>query len=153
MVTVFADEEDYIGQFINFTDERALDVTSSKDEEGATVGVQKNAGGANQKWKIVYLDKADEVKNEGMNEEFGFRCNKPFYLRSRLPMKRVAECHGANNIWLRRWRKNTNAQMWTFNCIDKTIRSYHWKNYAMEIQSNGGSSNVRATASINSRWW
>jgi hypothetical protein len=80
-------------------------------------------------------------------------CNKPFYLRSRLPMKRVAECHGANNLWLRRWRKNTTAQQFFFNCEDKTIRSNQWKNYAMEIQSNGGSKNVRFTASINSRWW
>lgn len=50
-------------------------------------------------------------------------CDRPFYLRSRLPMKRVAECHGANNVWLRRWRKNVTAQQYFFNCTDKTIRS------------------------------
>jgi hypothetical protein len=31
--------KEVIGQFINWTDERALDVTSSKDEEGQAVGV------------------------------------------------------------------------------------------------------------------
>jgi hypothetical protein len=68
-------------------------------------------------------------------------------------MKRVAECVGANNMVLRRYVKGRNAQKFFFNEKDKTIRSNHWKNYAMEIQSNGGSSNVRFTSSINSRWW
>jgi hypothetical protein len=90
---------------------------------------------------------------KGYNEEFGFHCDRPFYLRSRLPFKRVAECHGANNIWLRRWRKNTPAQQYFFDCASKTIRSQQWKNYAMEIQSNGGSANLRMTSGINSRWW
>jgi hypothetical protein len=88
-----------------------------------------------------------------MNTEFGFHCNRPFYIVSRLPMRRVAESIGANNITIRRWRKNQKMQQWTFNCADKTIRSNHWKNYAMEIQSNGGSSNLRTTSGINSRWW
>jgi hypothetical protein len=37
-------------------------------------------------------------------------CNRPFYLRSRLPMKRVAEAIGANNVALKRWRKNVTGQ-------------------------------------------
>jgi hypothetical protein len=68
-------------------------------------------------------------------------------------MKRVAECHGANNIDLRRWRKGVAKQQFFFEPVSKTIRSNHWKNYAMEIQSNGGSSNLRMTSGINSRWW
>jgi hypothetical protein len=68
-------------------------------------------------------------------------------------MKRVAECHGANNIWLRRWRKGDTGQQFFFDEVSKTIRSQKWKNYAMEIQSNGGSKNLRMTSSINSRWW
>jgi hypothetical protein len=68
-------------------------------------------------------------------------------------MQRVAECVGANNIVLKRWRKNTAPQQYFFDCTSKTIRSQHWKNYAMEIQSNGGSSNLRMTSGINSRWW
>jgi hypothetical protein len=43
-------EESYFGTFINWTDQRALDVTSSKDEEGAAVGVNKQNGKDNQKW-------------------------------------------------------------------------------------------------------
>jgi hypothetical protein len=66
-------------------------------------------------------------------KDFGFHINRPFYFRSRLPMKRVAECVGANNMVLRRYVKGRNAQKFVFNEKDKTIRSNHWKNYAMEI--------------------
>jgi hypothetical protein len=68
-------------------------------------------------------------------------------------MKRVAECVGANNVALKRWRKNVLGQQFYFDEVSKTIRSQQWKNYAMEIQSNGGSSNLRFTSTINSRWW
>jgi hypothetical protein len=79
--------------------------------------------------------------------------NRPFYLVSRLPFKRVAECVGANNVVLKRWVKNRLGQQFFFDGKSKTIRSQQWKNYAMEIQSNGGSSNVRFTSGVNSRWW
>jgi hypothetical protein len=86
-------------------------------------------------------------------KDFGFHCDRPFYFRSRLPMRRVAESIGANNLALKRWRKNDTGQQFYFHCASKTIRSQKWKNYAMEIQSNGGSSNLRFTSGINSRWW
>lgn len=44
-------------------------------------------------------------------------------MRSRLPMKRVAECHGANNVWLRKYRKNVLGQQWFFDGVSKTIKS------------------------------
>jgi len=85
--------------------------------------------------------------------DFGFYANRPFYFRSRMPMQRVMECHGANNIWLKRWRKNVKAQQWVFDEVSKTIRSVQWRNRAMEIQSNGGSANLRVSPTVNSRWW
>jgi hypothetical protein len=72
---------------------------------------------------------------------------------SRLPMQRVIEAIGANNMVIKRWTKGRTAQQFTFNNVDKTIRSVQWKNYAVEIQSNGGSSNVHLTSGITSRWW
>jgi hypothetical protein len=72
---------------------------------------------------------------------------------SRMPMKRVAECHGANNIWLKRYAKGRVAQQFFFDGVSKTIRSQQWKNYAMEIQSSGRNANLRMTSGINSRWW
>jgi hypothetical protein len=70
-----------------------------------------------------------------------------------MGIKRVVEAHGANNMDMRRWRKNATTQQFYFDPTTKTIRSQHWKNYAVEIQSNGGSSNIRLTSGINSRWW
>jgi hypothetical protein len=66
-------------------------------------------------------------------KDFGFVCDRPFYLRSRLPMKRVAEMHGNSNVWLKRWRKNAKPQQWRFDCKSKMVLNMHWKNYALEI--------------------
>jgi hypothetical protein len=68
-------------------------------------------------------------------------------------MRRVAEMVGASNIVLKRWVKGRAAQQFWFDQKSKTIRSNQWKNYAMEIQGNGRSNNLRATAGITSRWW
>ena len=68
-------------------------------------------------------------------------------------MKRVVECIGANNLVLKRSRPKIAAQQYFFNGVSKTIHSNHWKNYVMEIQSNGGSSNLRMISTITSRWW
>jgi hypothetical protein len=141
------------GHFINWTNGKALDVHGGKDEEGRPVIVWNRHNGKNQDWKVLYTDKAEAIETKGLNEEFGFKINSPFYFRSRLPMKRVAECHGANNIWLRRWRKNETGQQFFFDEKSKTIRSQKWKNYAMEIQNNGRSKNLRMTSGITSRWW
>jgi len=142
--------------FVNPTNNKVLDVTGSKDEEGSAVIVntQNNnkANNANQRWKIIYLDKAEKVRTKGFNKEFGFHINRPFYIRSRMPMQRVAECHGANNVWLKRWRKNVAAQQWYFDEVSKTLKNNYWKSHSLDIQSNGNSSNVRCTTT-NSRWW
>ena len=99
------------------------------------------------------MDKAPKIPKEGLNEDFGFYVNRPFYIVSRLPMKRVVQCHGATHVRLNRYIVNRKDQQYYFDPVSKTIRSNNWKNYAMEIQSNGGSKNIRMTATINSRWW
>jgi hypothetical protein len=68
-------------------------------------------------------------------------------------MQRVIESIGANNMTIKRWRKNVAAQTWTFDPNYKVIRNNYWKNYAVEIQSNGSSSNIRCTSGITGRWW
>jgi hypothetical protein len=99
--------------FVNPTNNKVIEVRDRKDEEGQAIIVNSRNGdkrnNANQRWKIIYLDKADKIRTKGFNKEFGFHINRPFYIRSRMPMQRVAECHGANNVWLKRWRKNTTA--------------------------------------------
>jgi len=99
-------------QFINPTNNKVLEVRDNKDEEGQAlvIGNTKSKPDANQRWKIIHVDKAEKVRTKGFNKEFGFHINRPFYIRSRMPMQRVLECHGANNVWLKRWRKNVRAQ-------------------------------------------
>jgi hypothetical protein len=120
--------------------------------EGATVSVQYKNNSVQQRWKIVYVDNASKERTEGFNEQFGFHINRPFYIRSRLPMKRIAECVGANNVILRRWRNNAAAQQWYFDGVSKTVKNNNWKSHSLDIQSNGGSNNLRCTTT-NARWW
>lgn len=54
----------------------------------ATVGIAKRTNGANQRWKVVYKDKAT-VQTKGLDDEFGFHINRPFYIISRLPSNRA----------------------------------------------------------------
>jgi hypothetical protein len=115
--------------------------SSKKDQKDEHWPATINA--ANQRWRVVYLDQAKKVQTEGLNEDFGFYVNRPFYIVSRLPMHRVAESIGANNITLKRWRKNVKAQQWKFDPVAKVIRNNYWTNYVMTIQSNGASSNLR----------
>jgi hypothetical protein len=89
-----------------------------------------------------------------LNEEFGFVIGKPFYLISRLPMKRVVESVGASQVRLRRFKGLTyKQQQWFFDQKSKTIRSNHWKNYCMNIPSNGNANALTGVSSITSRWW
>jgi len=112
---------------VNPTNDKVLEVDYARDNEGQKVMVNNrngdNAKNAHQRWKIIYLDQAQKLRTKGFNKDFGFHINRPFYLRSRMPMQRVAECHGANNVWLKRWRRNVRAQQWYFDEVSKTIRS------------------------------
>lgn len=63
-----------------------------------------------QRWNIIYVDESKKQATKGLDKNWGFHINRPFYIRSRLPMKRIAECVGANNVNLRRWRKNAQGQ-------------------------------------------
>jgi len=139
--------------FVNWKNGKVLDVSGGKDLEGQAVWVWKKHGGKNQTWKVVYLDKATAIIKKGVNEDFGFHVNRPFYIVSRLPMQRVVQAQGNNNIALNRWVKNRAAQQWWFDPVSKTIRSQHWKNYCMEIPSSGAANELRITGTISSRWW
>ena len=99
--------------FLNPTNNKVVEVLDRKDEEGQAVIINGRNGNsknnANQRWKILYVDKAPKIRTKGFNKEFGLHINRPFYIRSRMPMQRVIECHGANNVWLKRWRNNVRA--------------------------------------------
>jgi hypothetical protein len=141
------------GTFVNFRDEKRVLDTDTKDIEGQPIGIKNFNGGSNQKWRVLYLDKAAKTETKGLNEEFGFYINRPFYIVSELPFNRVAEMLGGTNMVLKRWRNNTRQQQFWFDEVSKTIRNNYWKNYCLDIQSNGNSNNLRTTSGINSRWW
>jgi hypothetical protein len=68
-------------------------------------------------------------------------------------MNRVIEAMGNNNMQQRRYAAGRKAQQWTFNCKTKMIMNFNWKNYCVEIQSNGNNKNIRMISSCSSRWW
>ena len=80
-----------------------------KDVEAQKVVVWKRHGGRNQKWKVQYVDQAKDAQKKGLVGDFGFYANRPFYFRSRLPMKRVAE-NVSNYMRLRRWNHGRRRQ-------------------------------------------
>jgi hypothetical protein len=49
-----------------------LDVKGRQDREGQTVGVGRRHNGANQRWKVVYVDKAPKVNKKDLVKEWGF---------------------------------------------------------------------------------
>jgi hypothetical protein len=112
----------------------------------------KRHNGWNQRWRVIYVDKSTAMKSKGYSSRFGFYINRPFYIRSRMPMRRVAESISGSRIVIKRWIKNRAAQRFWFDNTSKTIKSHHWKHVSIDIQSNGGSSTLRMTTT-NSRWW
>ena len=55
--------------------------------------------------------------------EFGFKINEPFFIVSRMPMKRVAEAVGASNIVLKTLVRTRKAQQFRFDQVTKTVKS------------------------------
>jgi len=110
-------------QFINWTNSKVLSVTGTQDAEGQAVIVDGNQNRRDQKWQVVYLDKADKIQTKGLNKDFGFEINRPFYFVSQLPLNKVAEMLGGTNVVHKRWRKNKLAQQWVFDGVSKTIRN------------------------------
>jgi hypothetical protein len=117
-IFVYADEH-----FCNIENKKCLDVTGSQDTEGQAVRVYGRTNNANQRWKVLYQDQAGKIATKGLDKEFGFEINRPFYFVSNMPMKRVAECVGANNVILRRYVKNRLGQQFYFDGVSRTIRS------------------------------
>jgi hypothetical protein len=113
-----------------------FDVESAKDIEAQKVIMWKQHNGLNQKWRIVYTDTVDVAKT-GLNKDFGFYVNKPFYIRSRLPSKRMVECVG-RDAYQMRWRSGNTGQQWIFDPVTKTIKNNKQKNLSLMITNQRG---------------
>jgi len=79
------------GYLINVKTNKVFDVSGGKDAEAQKVIMYNKHNGANQRWRIVYVDQFKE-QSKGLIEDFGLYANRPFYIRSRLPNRRFAEC-------------------------------------------------------------
>jgi hypothetical protein len=146
----------YKGGYIeNIQNKKVISVKDRKDVEAQPIWASNRLGGRNvsQLWKIVYPHKgmgSEEIRKKGQmsKDGTGFQVNEPFYLRSRLPMQRVAECVGASNVALKKWYNNRKAQQWRFDPITKTIRNMNWTSYAFSMEGN----NLRCRSQT-SRWF
>jgi hypothetical protein len=74
-------------------------------------------------------------KGEMSKNGTGFKVDEVFFFRSKLPMQRVAECVGANNVVLKKWAKGRKAQQWKFNPTTKTINNNYWTSYVFNMES------------------
>jgi hypothetical protein len=88
------------------------------------------------------------IKKGQKDSEHNFIALEPFYLRSKLPMQRVAECVGANNIVLKKWANGRKAQQFQFDPVSKTIKGMYWTSYAFSLEGK----NLRCRT-FNSRWF
>jgi hypothetical protein len=144
----------YSGQhFLNFLNtKKALDVYQGKDVEGQQVIVWNRHNGLNQRWRVIYTDKATKERSSGFDREYGFYINRAFYFRSRLPMWRVAETV-SNYLRLRRYTASrVRQQTWKFDRVSNTIKSEYTKSYSIYVASNNSDTYLRITTT-NSRWW
>jgi hypothetical protein len=130
---------------------KVLDVAGGRDAEGQNVQVWNRHKGANQRWRIVYVDSSeDQVK--GLNKDFGFFINRPFYIVSRMPMRRVVDVEGNYRLSIRRLVKDKKSQLFVFDGETKTVKSNKWNGRSLNIQSSGRSADVYIQTTT-ARWW
>lgn len=86
---------------MNTRNKKVFDVAGGRDAEGQNVQIWKRHNGANQRWRIVHLDEKTTEPTKGLDKEFGFFMNRPFFIVSKLWMGRVAEVVGGRNIILK----------------------------------------------------
>lgn len=141
------------GEFLyNVQDKKCLDVSGNKDAEGQVVLFYKRHGGKNQRWRIIYVDEGIKASKKGLNKDFGFYINRPFYIMSKLPMRRVLDIKGGRNTNLQSRVNGKKTQQFTFDEKTKTIQSVGFKGKSLEIQNEGRNGNVQINT-VNSRWF
>jgi hypothetical protein len=139
--------------FTNIKNGKVISIKDRKDVEAQPIWASARIGGnhPSQRWKVVYTHQMgnEAYRKKGQQSKgFGFIVDETFYLRSTLPMQRVAECVGASNVSIKKWYKNRRAQEWRFDPVSKTIRNRNWTSYVFSMEGT----NLRCR-SMNSRWF
>jgi hypothetical protein len=144
----------YVGEHIvSPYNHKAVDVYEGKDQEAQNIIMWKKHNGLNQKWKLVYLDDTDKEPVKGLNKQFGFFINRPFFLISAMPMGRCLTTNSANLlITSKKDNKTYKQQQFVFDGATKTILSNMWKTKAISINGSGKQA-VTSMAATSARWW
>lgn len=133
--------------FVNIKNGKVVDVSGGRDREANRVGVWRKNGSKAQKWTVIYEDKKAKERTRGLNEDFGFQINRPFYIITKMPSRRVAEAvGGGRNVVLKTLRKGARPQQFWFDQKRKTIVSQQWQDMSMEIRGHNlrmGKTNAR----------
>jgi hypothetical protein len=106
----------------------------------------KKNNGRLQRWTIVYVDQMGEDKRRVVD---GFRVDTPFYIQSRMPMKRVIG--GTSYVYMQTLTR-AKTQQWKYDLKTKTIKSIQYPTYSLHVYSNGNGPYVQITTT-NARWF
>jgi hypothetical protein len=127
-------------------------VFQGRDIEGGRVTIGKKTYTIQQKWRLVYVDHAEEQKTSGIYTPYNIHLGRAFIIRSRLPMQRVLTIVNNRNIVIQTHDRTNQNQLWFLDPSTKTIKSVGQNAKSIDIQNSGGSSNVQAWKT-NARWW
>lgn len=138
--------------FMNVQDSRVLGVKNGEDAEGAEVVVGDKKFQIFQKWRIQYVDQAEDAKTSGLYTPYQIHLGRAFVIRSRLPMQRVVTIVGGRNLVIKTHDRANQNQIFFLNPKTKTITSVASNNKSIDIQNSGGSNNLQIW-STNARWF
>jgi hypothetical protein len=88
-----------------------------------------------------------------LDEAYGLFANRPFFIRSRLPDKRMAECQGNRDVRQRAFRQGETSQQWVFDPIKKVIRSKKWNDRVLETSNHAHGRGSMRCYTESGRWW
>jgi hypothetical protein len=137
---------------VNVKNKHVLDVSGNRDVEGQNIITYRKHNGLNQRWVILHLDEKKAEPTSGLDDDFGFYRNRPFYIVSRLPKRRVVEVVGGRNLQIKTKNRKRQSQLFYFDHLTKTIKSKQYTGKSFDIQSAGKSNNLQVWTT-NSRWF
>jgi hypothetical protein len=119
-----------------------MDVSGNRDVEGQNIITYRKHNGLNQRFALLYLDQKKAEPTSGLDDDTGFYRNRPFYIVSRLPKRRVLEVVGGRNLVIKTKHSKRQSQLFYFDHLTKTIKSKQYSGRSLDIQSAGKSNNL-----------